>query len=209
MAVWTELLSGVSMIPVLVIDKADDAVPLAKTLVAAGMPVLEITLRTPEAMEAIRRVAEEVPEAIVGAGTMLEPEQFDALAEAGGRFAVSPGHTGALLEAAIENDMPFLPGVQTLSEMLFLRECGFTMQKFFPAEQSGGAAFLKTVSGVVGDISFCPTGGISPKNAADYLSLPNVACIGGSWMAPRDLIQANDWDEIGKRAKDAVALCCK
>ncbi|WP_275097823.1 bifunctional 4-hydroxy-2-oxoglutarate aldolase/2-dehydro-3-deoxy-phosphogluconate aldolase [Sedimenticola hydrogenitrophicus] len=203
---WGELLKETSVIPVLVIDRIEDAVPLASTLVDAGLRVLEITLRTPASREAIQEILNGVPQAVIGAGTVLDADQLNEMAELGVRFAVSPGHTPALLDAARETGLPFLPGAQTLAEILFVREHGFYFQKFFPAGLNGGTAMLKSISTVVQDVNFCPTGGVSPDNAHAYLSLPNVACVGGSWIAPRDLIMAGRWDEIFSLAKAARLL---
>ncbi len=201
---WGTILDGVSVIPVLVVDRVDDAVPLAKTLVEAGLPVLEVTLRTPAALDVIEAMTKGVPEAIIGAGTVLSPTQLDDVSKRGARFAVSPGHTAELLDAAESAKIPLLPGAQTISEVMELSMRGYKMVKFFPAELAGGVPFLKTVSAVLEQIKFCPTGGVSPDNVDDYLSLPNVSCVGGSWIAPRDLVEAGNWDEISVRARDAI-----
>jgi 2-dehydro-3-deoxyphosphogluconate aldolase / (4S)-4-hydroxy-2-oxoglutarate aldolase len=173
------ILSGQPVIPVLKIDRIADAVPLARALAKGGLPAIEITLRTPDALDAIRLVAESVPEAIVGAGTILSPKDFTKAEAAGARFIVAPGTTQELLDAAEESHVPFLPGAVTPSEIMAMREEGYRVLKFFPAEQAGGASFLKSLASPLADMRFCPTGGISTKNAADYLSLPNVVCIGG------------------------------
>lgn len=206
MSEWSELLNGTRIIPVLVIDQIEDAVPLARTLCDAGLFVLEITLRTAVARDAIKRIQADVAAAIVGVGTILEDTQLLDVSSLGVRFAVSPGHTLNLLETARLEGIAYLPGAQTLSEVLFLREKGFFFQKFFPAELSGGTKALKAISSVIPDVTFCPTGGLTPENASEYLSLKNVECIGGSWIAPRDLIRAHEWEEISKRAKSAILL---
>ena len=203
---WTKLLNGCRVIPVLVIENMEDAVPLAKTLCEAGLPILEITLRTDAALQAIERIKDNVPEAILGVGTVLEIDQMHQAKKSGAEFFVSPAHTANLVTEAQENEYPFLFGAQTLAEMMTLREKGLHMQKFFPAELNGGVKFLKAVHSVLPDIQFCPTGGITLENAPDYLSLPNVACIGGSWIAPKDLIATKNWSEISKRAKEASKL---
>jgi 2-dehydro-3-deoxyphosphogluconate aldolase/(4S)-4-hydroxy-2-oxoglutarate aldolase len=194
------------VIPVLKIDRAEDAVPLARALARGGLPAIEITLRTPAALDAIRAASVEVPEAIVGAGTILNAAQFAQAEAAGARFIVSPGLTPALVDAAAASDVPLLPGAITPSEIMAAAERGYSLLKFFPAEQAGGASFLKSLSSPLAGIRFCPTGGIGLKNAADYLSLPNVICVGGSWIAPDDLIAAGRWDEIEALAKNAAAL---
>jgi len=203
---WDLLLNKISVIPVLVVDRVDDAIPLAEVLVASGLPVLEVTLRTPAALDVIEAMAEGVPEAIVGAGTLLKPAQFAEVADRGGRFCVSPGATLQLLDAAAMNELPYLPGAQTVSETMVLAERGYQLVKFFPAGSSGGVAFLKTLSALFPMLQFCPTGGITPDNADDYLSLESVACVGGSWIAPRDLVSAGDWSEIEARARWAAKL---
>ncbi len=193
------------VIPVLVINDIAQAVPLAQALVAGGLPVLEITLRTDCAIEAIRAMAE-VDGAVVGAGTVLDGRQMEAAREAGARFAVSPGATPTILDAARLNNMPLLPGAQTCSEIMALLEQGYSVQKFFPAEAIGGAAALKSIAGPLPQVTFCPTGGITPERAPDYLSLPNVACVGGSWIAPKAALDAADWQAITELARDAASL---
>jgi 2-dehydro-3-deoxyphosphogluconate aldolase/(4S)-4-hydroxy-2-oxoglutarate aldolase len=200
------LLDGQPVIPVLKIADVAHAVPLARALARGGLKAIEITLRTPDALECIRRVAAEVPEAVVGAGTILSASQFDEAASAGSKFIVSPGITRELLAAARDSEVPLLPGAITPGEIMAAREAGLDFLKFFPAEQAGGAAFLKALASPIADVRFCPTGGIGPKNAADYLSLPNVLCVGGSWVAPDDLVKAGRWDEIEALAKAASAL---
>ena len=194
------------VVPVLIVDDAKSAVPLARALVAGGLKAIEITLRTPAALEAIRAVADEVEGAVAGAGTILDAKQYDEAVKAGSQFIVSPGTTRDLLKAAADSDIPLLPGAATASEVMSLRAEGYTVLKFFPAEQAGGAAYLKSLSSPLAGVSFCPTGGISLKNAMDYLSLPNVVCVGGSWVAPKDLVAAGDWDGITKLAAEAFRL---
>lgn len=190
------LLDGQPVIPVIRIERVDDAVPLARALAAGGLRVIEITLRTRDALDSIRRVAAEVPEAIVGAGTILNPRQFHEAADAGSKFIVSPGLTANLIAATADSPVPLLPGCTTLSEMMGALDAGIDFLKFFPAEQSGGAPFLKAVASVIPAIRFCPTGGINATNASDYLSLPNITCVGGSWVAPDKLINEGRWAEI-------------
>jgi len=200
------LLDGQPVIPVLKIANIADAVPLARALSRGGLRAIEITLRTADALEAIRRVAAEVDDAVVGAGTILDAKQFDEAARAGSRFIVSPGITSQLLDAAKDSPVPLLPGAITPGEIMAAREAGLRFLKFFPAEQSGGIASLKAFASPLADVKFCPTGGITAKNAVDYLSLPNVICVGGSWVAPDDLIKAGKWDEIEALAREASKL---
>ncbi|MGG7516803.1 2-dehydro-3-deoxy-phosphogluconate aldolase [Allorhizobium undicola] len=194
------------VVPVLIVDDAKDAVPLARALVAGGLKAIEITMRTPAALEAVKRVAGEVEGAVAGAGTILNPAHFEAAVAAGSQFIVSPGTTPSLLKAAAESDIPLLPGAATASEVMTLREAGYEVLKFFPAEQAGGAAYLKSLSSPLAGTLFCPTGGISLKNARDYLSLPNVVCVGGSWVAPKEMVAAGDWAGITRLASEAFAL---
>ncbi|RAP41406.1 keto-deoxy-phosphogluconate aldolase [Rhodovulum viride] len=194
-----------SVIPVLVIEDAALARPLAEALVAGGLPVLEVTLRTPAALDAIREMAG-VEGGVVGAGTLLTPADVEAATAAGARFGVSPGSTPALLDAARAGDLPLLPGAATASEAMALLEKGYSVQKFFPAETAGGAAALKALASPLPQIRFCPTGGVSLANAASYLGLPNVLCVGGSWVAPKDKVAAGDWDAIVALAREAAAL---
>ncbi|TWD47942.1 2-keto-3-deoxy-phosphogluconate aldolase [Agrobacterium vitis] len=194
------------VVPVLIIDDVADAVPLAKALVAGGLKAIEITMRTSAALEAVKRVAGEVEGAVVGAGTILNAAHYEAAVAAGSQFIVSPGTTAEVLAAANASDIPLLPGAATASEVMNLREKGYEVLKFFPAEQAGGAAYLKSLSSPLAGTLFCPTGGISLKNAMDYLSLPNVVCVGGSWVAPKDLVAAGDWAGITKLASEACAL---
>ena len=200
------ILEGQPVIPVLKIDRLADAVPLARALAAGGLPAVEITLRTADAIDAIRLVSDEVPEALVGAGTILSARNFDEAVDAGARFIVSPGTTQELLDCARASDVPFLPGGITPSEIMSLKEEGYSILKFFPAEQAGGAAFLKSLASPLAGVRFCPTGGISLANAHDYLGLSNVICVGGSWVAPDDLLKAGDWDGITALARQAAQL---
>ncbi|WP_193174836.1 2-dehydro-3-deoxy-phosphogluconate aldolase [Oricola nitratireducens] len=200
------IMTGQAVIPVIVLDDAKDAVPLARALVAGGLPAIEITLRTDAALESIRRVAAEVPDAVVGAGTILNARQFDQAVEAGSKFIVSPGLSPELIDAAEGGPVPLLPGAVTASEIMAALEEGYCLLKFFPAEQAGGAAYLKSLSSPFGAVKFCPTGGVSAANATDYLSLPNVLCVGGSWVAPKDAVMAGDWARITALSKEAAAL---
>jgi 2-dehydro-3-deoxyphosphogluconate aldolase/(4S)-4-hydroxy-2-oxoglutarate aldolase len=188
-----------------VIHDIAHARPLAEALVAGGLPALEVTLRTPVALEAIR-IMSEVSGGIVGAGTLVTPEDVRAALAAGARFGVSPGATDRLLDACEAHDLPALPGAATATEAMRLLERGYDMLKFFPAEASGGAAALKAIGAPLPQITFCPTGGVTPANAASYLALPNVLCAGGSWVAPADLMAAGDWAEIESLARAASAL---
>jgi 2-dehydro-3-deoxyphosphogluconate aldolase/(4S)-4-hydroxy-2-oxoglutarate aldolase len=200
------LLEGQPVIPVLKIDDAKNAVPLARALAKGGLRLIEITMRTPAALEAIRRAAAEVPEAAVGAGTILNARQFGEAAAAGSKFIVSPGCTRQLFDAARDSDVPLLPGAITPGEMMTALEEGLDFLKFFPAEQAGGAAFLKSLASPFAGLNFCPTGGVSVENAADYLALPNVICVGGSWVAPDDAVKSGDWALIERLAREASGL---
>lgn len=193
------------IIPVLVVEDAGTARPLAEALVAGGLPALEVTLRTPAALDAIRAMAN-VPGGAVGAGTLVTPADVRAAKEAGATFGVSPGATPALIAACEEEGLPLLAGAATASEAMAMFERGYDVLKFFPAEASGGAPALKSIGGPLPQIHFCPTGGVSPSNASSYLSLPNVLCAGGSWIAPADKIATGAWDEIEKLARDAAKL---
>ncbi|WP_371153474.1 bifunctional 4-hydroxy-2-oxoglutarate aldolase/2-dehydro-3-deoxy-phosphogluconate aldolase [Jannaschia sp. 2305UL9-9] len=192
------------VIPVIVLDDVDHARPLAEALVAGGLPALEVTLRTPVALDCIRAMAD-VPGGIVGAGTLLTPADVKAAKAAGAMFGVSPGATDTLIQACIDEDLPLLPGAATATEAMLLLEKGFDMLKFFPAEASGGAPALKGIGAPIPQISFCPTGGVTPQNKASYLSLPNVVCVGGSWVAPKPMMVAGDWAGIETLARDARA----
>jgi 2-dehydro-3-deoxyphosphogluconate aldolase/(4S)-4-hydroxy-2-oxoglutarate aldolase len=194
------------VIAVVVIDEARSAVPMARALVAGGIPAIEITLRTPAAIEAIRLIAAEVEGAIVGAGTVLSAADLNAAERAGSRFAVSPGATDALLDAAAHSALPLLPGISTASEAMRLIERGYRSAKCFPASAVGGAAFLRALSSPLPQLRFCPTGGITPQNAAEYLALPNVLCVGGSWMTPADLLREGNWSEVEALARGAAQL---
>ncbi|MGF0172002.1 bifunctional 4-hydroxy-2-oxoglutarate aldolase/2-dehydro-3-deoxy-phosphogluconate aldolase [Streptomyces sp. Marseille-Q5077] len=194
------------VVPVVVIEDASDAVPMARALVSGGLPAIEVTLRTPAALDAIRAIAAEVPGAVVGAGTVITPGQVTASVTAGARFLVSPGWTDVLLEAMRVSGVPFLPGVSTTSEVVGLLERGVTEMKFFPAQAAGGTAYLKSLAGPLPQARFCPTGGIGPGNALEYLSLPNVGCVGGTWMLPADAIAARDWARVEQLAREAAEL---
>ncbi len=197
------VIDAAPVIPVVVIEDASKAADLARALVAGGLPCIEITLRTDAALDALKAVSA-VEGAIPGVGTVVTPDQMQAAKDAGARFAVSPGHTPRLLDAAEAMGMPYLPGAATPAEMQGLMERGYRNLKFFPAEASGGAAYLKNFASVFKSIRFCPTGGVSPSNMAAYLSLPNVDVVGGSWIAPKGAVEAGDWDELTALAKDAI-----
>lgn len=201
-----EVMTTSPVMPVMVINQLDQAVPLAKALVDGGLKVLEITLRTPVALDAIRKIKTEVPGAIVGAGTIINTETLQQAIDAGAEFIVSPGVTDSVIDAAIASGVPILPGVITPSEVMKLLEKGITAMKFFPAEAAGGIPMLKSIGAPLPQVTFCPTGGVNPKNAPEYLALSNVACVGGSWMAPADLVDAGDWAEITRRAAEAAKL---
>ena len=200
------ILGGARIVPVVVLDDVDVAVPLAETLVEAGMPVIEVTLRTDKALAGIEAIAKAVPDMVVGAGSLRTPRQFTQVVDAGARFTVCPGATDTLIQAASDSGLPFFPGAATASEMLRLYEQGFTMQKFFPAELSGGADYLKAVGGPLPEIRFMPTGGISATRALDYLAMGNVACVGGSWITPKAQLADRDFASIGNTAREAVKL---
>ena len=193
------------VVPVLVVDDAGKANDLARALVTGGLPALEVTLRTPAALDAIREMAK-VPGGVVGAGTLLTPADVQAAVDAGAKFGVSPGATERLLDAAEEAGLPMLPGAATATEAMCLLERGYTVQKFFPAEASGGAPALKSLASPLPQISFCPTGGVSLDNAPRYLALPNTLCVGGSWVAPADAVKQGDWSRIEELAREAAAL---
>lgn len=194
------------VIAVIVIDRLQDAVPLARALVAGGVRVLELTLRTPVALQAISAIAHEVEGAIVGVGTLTRAQDFELSIKAGALFGVSPGLTPELVTAARDSGLPLLPGVMTPSELIAARAAGFTELKLFPAQQAGGIGMLKALGGPFPDVSFCPTGGISAATVASFLALPNVACVGGSWLTPREAVQAGDWPGITALARTAAAL---
>lgn len=207
-----EILSGADVlavspvIPVVVVHDVASAVPMAQALLRGGVAVIEITLRSAAGLEAIRAVAAEVPGMVVGAGTVLTPAQAAAVTEAGARFIVTPGSPPRLLDAVFETGLPLLAGSGSLTEMLTLAERGLTAMKFFPAEASGGVPYLSAVFGPCPELRFCPTGGVSPANARDYLALPNVGCVGGSWLTPADAVATGDWDRIEALATAAAAL---
>lgn len=194
------------VIPVIVIEDGAHAVPLAEALVAGGVRVLEITLRTPASLEAVRAIATRVESAIVGVGTITDPGDFAKAIDAGARFGVSPGLTPALIEAALASRLPLLPGVMTPSEIVAARAAGFRALKFFPAQQAGGIGMLKALAGPFPDVTFCPTGGITALTAPDFLALPNVACVGGSWLTPADALRNGDWPRITGLAREASRL---
>ena len=200
-----EICALAPIVPVLVVDDVAHARPLAEALVAGGLPALEVTLRTPAALDAIRAMAN-VPGGVVGAGTLVTPEDVRAAKEAGAQFGVSPGATDALIAACEAEGLPLLPGAATASEAMALLEKGYDMLKFFPAEASGGAPALKAIGAPLPQITFCPTGGVSPSNALDYLSLSNVVCAGGSWVAPKQMVQNGDWSGIETLAREAASL---
>ncbi|WHZ37422.1 bifunctional 4-hydroxy-2-oxoglutarate aldolase/2-dehydro-3-deoxy-phosphogluconate aldolase [Sagittula sp. MA-2] len=193
------------VIPVLVIDDASKARGLAEALVKGGLPVLEVTLRTPAALDAISEMAK-VEGGVVGAGTLLTPEDVENAVAAGAKFGVSPGATDRILDACEAADLPLLPGAATASEAMKLLERGYTVQKFFPAEANGGVPALKAIGAPIPQVRFCPTGGVSMKNVGDYLGLSNVLCCGGSWVAPKDMVSSGDWDGIEALAREAAAL---
>lgn len=194
------------VVPVVVIERLEDAVPLARALVEGGLPLIEVTLRTPVALEALRLIAAEVEGAIAGAGTVINRAQIDATIAAGATFLVSPGTTPELASAFTEAPIPVMAGCATASEAMRLAELGFEVLKFFPAEASGGAAFLKSIAGPLPHLRFCPTGGIGPANAGDYLALPNVVAVGGSWVVPSDAIRAGDFGKVRELATAASQL---
>lgn len=192
------------VMPVIVIQDLNDAVPLAKALLAGGIKVLEITLRTPIALDAIKLIKQEVEGVVVGVGTVTTPQQLAAAEEAGAVFAISPGLTPTLLNAAIAGNIALIPGISTLSELMTGMEYGLDHFKFFPAEAAGGVAMLKSIAGPMPSVTFCPTGGISLKNYNDYLQLSNVACVGGSWLVPSDIVITKNWDKVTELAKQAI-----
>lgn len=200
------ILRRAPVIPVLTITRLEHAVPLGRALVQGGLPVLEVTLRSDCALAAIELLRRQLPEAIVGAGTLLRAEDFTAAAAAGAQFGVSPGLTASLVDAAARAPFPLLPGVMTPSELMAARAAGFGACKLFPAQSAGGVAMLRALAGPFPDHLFCPTGGVTPDNASQYLSLPNVPCVGGSWLAPAEAIEAQDFDGIERLARAAATL---
>lgn len=201
-----EVMNSSPIVPVMVINNVEHAVPLAKALVKGGITTLEITLRTEAALESITRIKAEVPEATVGAGTIINIDTLNKAIAAGAEFIVSPGTTDAMIDAAIATGVPLLPGVANPSEAMRLLEKGITEMKFFPAEAAGGIPMLKSIGAPIPQITFCPTGGVSQKNAKDYYNLPNVACVGGSWMCAANLVDAENWDEITRLSAEAIEI---
>ena len=201
-----EVMEDAPVIPVIVLNEAAHAVQLARALVAGGIRMLEVTLRTPVALACIEAIAKEVPDAVVGAGTVRSAADAQAAAMAGARFAVSPGYTRAVGKACHELELALLPGVATGSEIMMAQEDGYTALKFFPAMQAGGPALLRAWHGPFNDVRFCPTGGVTVQNARELLALPNVACVGGSWLAPADAMASGDWARITRLAAEAAAL---
>lgn len=201
-----EILKTAPVIPVVIIDELKNAVPLARALVAGGLRVIEVTLRTPAGLESIRAMAAEVPEAIIGAGTVLTVRQFEEVVAAGAKFAVSPGATEALLDGVAGAEVKLLPGIATASEAMKLIELGYGFAKLFPAEASGGVRFLSSIASPLPQLRFCPTGGITLENAPGYLKLPNVMCVGGSWITPRGLLAQGDWAGIEALARNSSQL---
>ena len=201
-----KLLQGSRVVPVVVIDEVDTAVPLAETLLQSGLRAIEVTLRTPSAVDAIAAIAATVPGVLVGAGSVRNAAQVTEVVDAGAQFGVSPGHSNALLDAVAAARLPFIPGAVTPSESLALFERGYALQKFFPAGVAGGVPYLRAISGPLPEIRFMPTGGITVDNAPDYLALPNVACIGGSWIVPGDALRRRDFATIAALAKAAASL---
>ena len=200
------VLDVVPVMPVVVIERVEDAVPVARALVAGGLAAIELTLRTPVALEAMRAIATEVPEILLGAGTIVTPRQADDAVAAGARFLVSPGSTPTLMKAMLATGVPFLPGTASVSEALAVLEAGVSEMKFFPAEAAGGAPYLKSIASPVPSARFCPTGGITAATAPTYLALPNVGCVGGSWLTPSDAIASGDWGRITELAAAAAGL---
>ncbi len=201
-----QILTTGPVVPVIVVNKLEHAVPMAKALVAGGVRVLEVTLRTPVAMDALRAMIKEVPEAIVGAGTVINTQQLQEVTEAGAQFVISPGVTESLLKAAIEGPVPLIPGISTVSELMTGMDYGLREFKFFPAEANGGVKALQAIAGPFPQVRFCPTGGISAQTAPQFLHLPNVLCVGGSWLTTPALLQTRDWDAIERLAREASVL---
>ena len=201
-----QVMQDAPVIPVIVLNDVAHAVPMALALVAGGIRILEVTLRTPQALACIESIAKAVPDAVVGAGTVRTPADAKAAANAGAKFAVSPGYTAAVGQACRDQGLSLLPGVATGSEIMMAQQDGFTELKFFPAMQAGGLAMLKAWGGPFFDVRFCPTGGVTSQNAIEFLSLPNVACVGGSWLVPADALAQGDWARIEKLAREASQL---
>ena len=200
-----EIFASGPIVPVLVINKVADALPIAEALLAADVKVLEVTLRTPDALDVISVIAKEFPEAIVGSGTVTNRQQLQQSIDAGAKFAISPGLTKDLLQAGNEGNIALIPGISSISELMDASDFGYDHLKFFPAEASGGVNAIKSIGGPFPDIKFCPTGGININNVRDYLALPNVACCGGSWLVPNHVVEAKTWSEITQLAKAALA----
>lgn len=194
------------VVPVLVIERVEDAVPIAKALMDGGINVLEVTLRTKAALEVIETIARELPEAYIGAGTVTNRDQLKAVTDAGAKFAISPGLTADLLKAGLEGSIPLIPGISNISDLMKANDAGYDHLKFFPAEAAGGVKALKSIGGPFPNVVFCPTGGIGPNNYLEYLALPNVRCVGGSWVAPNDAIENKQWHILTELAKKAVTV---
>lgn len=201
-----EIMKASPVMPVIVLHDLNHAVPLARALLAGGIRILEVTMRTPQALDSVRAIRAAVPDAIVGVGTVTSAADLHAAMAAGAQFGVSPGSSPALLKAIKDSGLPFLPGTMTPSDVLATREAGFTAMKLFPAQQAGGIGMLKALGSVFSDVMFCPTGGIDASAAPGFLALPNVACVGGSWLAPAALVKAEKWAEIEQLAREASAL---
>jgi 2-dehydro-3-deoxyphosphogluconate aldolase/(4S)-4-hydroxy-2-oxoglutarate aldolase len=201
-----QVMQDAPVIPVIVLNDVAHAVPMARALVAGGIRMLEVTLRTPQALACMEAIAKEVPDAVVGAGTVRSAADAKAAANAGAKFAVSPGYTSAVGQACRDQGLSLLPGVATGSEIMMAQEDGYTELKFFPAMQAGGPAMLKAWGGPFFDVRFCPTGGVTPQNASEFLNLSNVACVGGSWLVPADALAQGDWARIEKLAREACQL---
>jgi 2-dehydro-3-deoxyphosphogluconate aldolase/(4S)-4-hydroxy-2-oxoglutarate aldolase len=201
-----QVMQDAPVIPVIVLTDRSQAVPMARALLAGGIRMLEVTLRTPVALDCIEAIAREVPEAVVGAGTVRSAADAQAAALAGARFVVSPGYTHAVGRACHDLGLALLPGVATGSEIMMAQEDGYTALKFFPALQAGGVGMLKAWSGPFNDVRFCPTGGVTAQNASEFLALPNVACVGGSWLTPADALAAGDWARVTRLASEAASL---
>tara|TARA_R110001583_G_scaffold46761_7_gene146540 strand:+ start:7797 stop:8468 length:672 start_codon:yes stop_codon:yes gene_type:complete len=201
-----ELFAMGPIVPVLVINKVEDALPIAEALLAAGIRVLEVTLRTSAALDVISAIAKELPEAIVGSGTVTNRQQLQQSVDAGAKFAISPGLTQDLLQAGNESNIALIPGISSISELMDAADFGYDHLKFFPAEASGGVNAIKSIGGPFPDIKFCPTGGINLNNVRDYLALPNVLCCGGSWLVPKHVVDSKNWSEITKLSNEALAF---
>ena len=206
MADSTSILQVSPVIPVVTIDDPRHAVPVARALAAGGVGIIELTLRTESALTSLKLIADEVPEILVGAGTVLTPAQADRAVDAGAQFLVSPGVTSALLDHLLGTGVPFLPGVATIGEVMGVLERGLTAMKFFPAGPAGGPDYLAAVGAPIPQVQFCPTGGVSLTSAPGYLALPNVSCVGGSWLTPKAAVENNDWEQITRLAREAAGL---